>query len=273
MNQLSSKEYAMSYVDASPSELLHNSNEKYICISLVYYFYLKRSKLKRISQFKKTRGLKRKLNTQKYIIESIEKKLIAPVGLSNWNYREIALKNGKHILKEANIVTNQKEYHETITIGNEQLSYGHSISLGWYSVVLATFLSQVGKIAKIENKNNAVIFLDLLSGDKINNLRSFNVVEYIIDNSELSNFQIETIKNNNLDKLGFAYGTKNGTTKEIKNDYEYVITDWIVQSFHSLLKYEKGNLEKTSEEYQLSELAKYLLNKGVFIIKNAIDLI
>jgi hypothetical protein len=273
MNQLSTKEYAISYADASPSELLHNSTEDFICIAMVYFFHVKRTKLRNISQFKKTRGLKRKLQTQKYIIESIESGLIAPMGTSNWNHRIIALKNGKHILKSADIVKEEMDYSENVLIGTEKLSYGHCVSLGWYSVVLASFLKQIGQVAKIENKKNAAIFLDLLPGDNINSLKNFNIVQHIIDNSELVEFQLESIETNKLEKLGVAYGIKDGTTKGIKNDYEYVITDWIVQSFFSLLKYEKNNLDKSSDEYLLSELAKYLINKGVFKISNAIELV
>lgn len=267
------KEYALGYADASPSELLHNSDSKYICIALVYFFYTKRSQLRKISQFKKTRGIKRKLQTQKYIIDSIENGLIAPVGISNWNESSVALENGKYILKEAGIVTDEKDFSDLIEIGEHSLSYGHCVSLGWYSIVLSTFLKQIGQIAKIENKSKVAILLDLLPGDRIHNLRSFNVVEKIIDKSILEEFQMEAIEENGLEIMGYAYGLKDGTTKGIKNDFEYVITDWIVQSFYSLLIYEKEKLKKTSDEYQLSLLAKYLIDKGVFKIRNAFKLI
>ena len=267
------KEYALGYADASPSELLHNSDSKYICIALVYFFYTKRSQLRKISQFKKTRGIKRKLQTQRYIIDSIENGLIAPMGISNWNESGVALENGKYILKEAGIVTDEKDFSDLIEISEQRLSYGHCVSLGWYSIVLSTFLKQIGQIAKIENKTKVAILLDLLPGDRIHNLRSFNVVEKIIDKSVLEEFQLEAIEENGLEIMGYAYGLKDGTTKGIKNDFEYVITDWIVQSFYSLLIYEKENLEKSSDEYQLSELAKYLIDKGVFKITNAFKLI
>ena len=125
----------------------------------------------------------------------------------------------------------------------------------------------------IENKTKVAILLDLLPGDRIHNLRSFNVVEKIIDKSVLEEFQTEAIEENGLEIMGYAYGLKDGTTKGIKNDFEYVITDWIVQYFYSLLIYEKENLKKSSDEYQLSQLAKYLIDKGVFKIRNAFKLI
>jgi hypothetical protein len=269
----STQEFALGFADASPSELLHNSDTQFICIAVVYFFFVKRSKLKQISQFKKTRGLKRKLQTQNYIIESIENGLIAPAGISNWNERSVALENGKHILNQAEIVTEEKQYSDLIEIGQEKISYGHCVSLGWYSIVLSTFLKYIGQIAKIENKPKVAILLDLLPGDRIHNLRSLNVVQEIIDNSVLEEFQVEAIDDNKLEIIGYAYGQKEGTTKGIKNDFEYVITDWIVQSFYSLLVYEKENLNKTSNEYQLSRLAKYLLDKGVFTIRNAFKLV
>ncbi len=269
----STKEYALGFADASPSELLHNSDTKFICIAVVYFFFVKRSQLKKISQFKKTRGLKRKLQTQNYIIESIENGLIAPAGISNWNERSIALENGKYILNQAGIVTEEKQYSDLIEIGQESISYGHCVSLGWYSIVLSTFLKYISQIAKIENKSKVAILLDLLPGDRIHNLRSFNVVQEIIDNSVLEEFQLDAVEDNELEIIGYAYGQKDGTTKGIKNDFEYVITDWIVQSFYSLLIYEKENLDKSSNEYQLSLLAKYLLDKGVFKIKNAFKLV
>lgn len=268
-----SKEYALGYVDASPSELLHNSKTKYICLTVVYFFSINKSQLIKISQFKKTRGLKRKLQTQKCIIDSIENGLIAPMGISNWNERKIALENGKYILNQAKIVTEEKDFSDLIEIGQEKISYGHCVSLGWYSIVLSTFLKQIGQIAKIENKSKVAILLDLLPGDRIHNLRSFNVVQEIIDKSVLEEFQFEAIKENKLEIIGYAYGQKNGTTKGIKNDFEYVITDWIVQSFYSLLIYEKENLDKSSNEYQLSFLAKYLMDKNVFKITNAFKLV
>lgn len=272
VSSFNTKEYALGYVDSSPSELLHNSKTEYICIALVYFSFVKRTQLRKISQFKETRGLKRKLQTQKYLIYSIENGLIAPNGITNWNKKSVALENGKFILKQAGIAADEKEYSHLIEIGKEKLSYGHCVSLGWYSIVLSIFLKQIGKIAKIDNKNKVAILLDLLPGDNIHNQRSFNIVQEIIDNTELEDFQLEAIEENKLEIIGFAYGQKNGTTKDLKNEFEYVITDWIVQSFYSLLIYEKEGLDESSKEFQLSLLAKYLIKKGVFEIKNAFSL-
>lgn len=272
-DKLSTEHFSLNFIDASPSELIHNSDEKYISIAFVHYFHINKKELKKISQFKNTRGIKRKLQTQKYIIDSIDKNLINLMGISNWNLSEVALKNGAHILKLAEVSENEKNFNQNIVINGENVSFGLCVSLGWYSIVLASFMSQIGQIARVTNKKNAAILLDLLSGDNIFSVRNMKIVENIIDNSILSEFQIDAIKNNNLETLGFGYGQKNGNTKDLKNDFEYVIIDWIVQSFHSLLLYEKDNLNKNSEEYELSRLAKYLLNTNKFKISDAFQLI
>ena len=88
-----------------------------------------------------------------------------------------------------------------------------------------------------------------------------------------SDSQLETIEKYNLKKIGYGYGVKNGTTKDLKNDYEFVITDWIAQSLHSLLIYEKDNLGKESDQYKLSKLARDLVDDDKLKIwKNAIKL-
>jgi hypothetical protein len=266
------KEYALGFVDACPSELLHNSSTKYICIVFVYFFFIKRNQLQNIRQFKKTRGLKRRLQTQNYIIDCIENKLMAPMGFSNWNERIVALENGKYILEQSKIVSGEKEFSDLIKIEQENLSYGHCVSLGWYSIVLSVFLKEIGRIAKIESKSKVAILLDLFPGDNIYNQRSFNVIQEIINKSELIDFQFDAIQDNKLEIMGFAYGQKDGMTKGIKNEFEYTITDWIAQSFYSLLIYEKEKLDKSSDEFQLSLLARYLTNKGVFKIKNAFSI-
>lgn len=272
-DELESENFSLNYIDASPSELIHNSDEKFISIIFVHFFHISRNKLKQISQFKKTRGIKRKLQTQKYIIDSLDNNLINLCGISNWNLSEVALKNGAHILNLSMNVEKDKSLNDDIVINGISVNYGLCVSLGWYSIVLASFMSQIGQIARVTNKKNAAILLDLLSGDSIFNFRNIKIVENIIDNSILSKFQTDAIQTNKLETLGFGYGQKNGNTKDLKNDFEYVIVDWIVQSFHSLLQFEKDNLNKDSEEYKLSELARYLIHKRKFRISDAFELI
>ncbi|MDF2833747.1 hypothetical protein [Chryseobacterium indoltheticum] len=267
-DELSSKHFSINFVDASPSELIHNSNEKFISIVSVHFFHLNRSKLKKISQFKKTRGIKRKLQTQKYIIDSVDNNLVNLLGISNWNLREVALKNGMYILKLAKIIDKEKDFNENIVINNVSVNYGLCISLGWYSIVLATFMSQIGQIARVTNKKNAAILLDLLPGDNISNFRNMRIVESIIENSILSDFQTDAIKNNKLELWALVMGKKMVLQKTLKMILSMSL---LIGSYNLFIHF--FNLKKNSVEYQLSELARYLLKKEKFKIIDAFQII
>lgn len=269
--QLSERKEAIAFVDATPSELIHNSSDKYICIVLVHYLQIKRNQIDKLPQFKDSRTLDRRIKIQKKIIDYIKKEIISPIGILNFNYKNIALQNGKVILKKFTKNENY-DFLDKITIGNEEMKYGQSLSLAWYSIVLSKFLMEMGRIAKAENKNNVAILLDLLPGDNINSFRNMNTIKFLINNTELEEFQNLAIQENNLEKIGYGYGVKNESTREIKNSLDYVLTDWIVQSFYSLLKYEKENLDIYSSEFKLSELARYLINKKTFTIQKAYKL-
>lgn len=271
--QISDKDYTVGYVDASPSELLHNGTEDFLCIGFATYFHVDRSALKNISQFKKTRGLKRKLQTQNYIIENIITDKISPYGLVSWNYRDLALKNGAFILADAGIVSSGNDFAEQVMIGSHHVSFGLANSLAWYSIAISIFLKYMSQIAKVQEKKKVAMFLDLLPGDNSLNLRNFEIVEFIINNSKLEEFQTEAIEANGLEIIGYGYGEKDSSTRDLKNDYEFVVTDWILQSFYSLLKYEREKLDKSSEAYQLSKLAQYLLNDKRYEIRNAFNLV
>jgi hypothetical protein len=75
-----------------------------------------------------------------------------------------------------------------------------------------------------------------------------------------------------MDGIGLAYGMKDGSTKAIKEDYEFTVTDWIAQSFNSLTLYEKFKLGKNSNEFQLAKLAQFLLYKGNFKLIDGIEI-
>lgn len=272
MEELSRKECTFAYTDACPSELLHNSHEEYLCIGLINFLYIDKGTLSKFSQFKKTRGTERRLKVQRYIIEAIKKELIVLGGVINWNYRDEALQNGEKILAKTGILSSKGKYDEMIQIGNETLSYGHAVSLGWYSIVLALFLKQLGVFAKVERKKMAMILIDLLPGDNEHWRRNLDVVRFITNNTELKEFQRDSLRKNGFTKIGYGYGIKDGSTKNLKNDFEYTIVDWIVQSFHSFILYKMKNLESESKEYQLSELARYLLNNEVFKMHDPIVL-
>ena len=273
ITQIDKDEYILAYVDACPSELIQNSQERFICVGLVTYFGIDRKNLKSISQFKKTRGLNRKLQTQEYIIQNIKNERILPVGIINWNFKPLALKNGLFILNDAGLLKEENIDSQKITMINYEIKLGLCTSLSWYSIVISIFLKFIGPLAKLQDKNKVAIFLDLLPGDNIDGQRNFEIVEYLINNSRLSDFQADAIIENNLDLIGFGYGIKEKSTKDFKNDYEFVITDWIVQSFYSMIKYQTENLQMDSDEYQLSKLARFLLDENKFKMRRPFSLI
>ncbi|OYQ35683.1 hypothetical protein CHU92_10745 [Flavobacterium cyanobacteriorum] len=270
---LSSLEYKFGYVDASPSELIQNSSESFLCVGITTFFKVDRDNLLNLTQFKKVRGIKRKLQVQNYLIQAIHQKKIVPFGMISWNYRDIALKNGEFILKDAQIIHQSNQTANTVVVNNHEISIGLATSLGWYAIVIAMFLKFMGEVAKAVNQEKVAIFLDLLPGDNFKKQRNFEIVEQIINNSQLKGFQENALADYNLNLIGYGYGMHDKSTKNLKNDYEFVITDWIVQSFYSLIKYEKEDLDKSSEAFKLSKLATFLIDNRYFKIKNAFSLI
>lgn len=267
MEEVDSKYFTITYADACPSELVHSSTDPFLSIGLIGYLRLERSSLRKLNQYKNTRGISRKLNTQEYIISTMKSGLIIPTGVVSWNKREIVIKNGEFILSKYNIAKKQESFKAIVELNGEQVSYGHLVSLAWYSMVLATFAKNIGVITKYEQKQNAIILIDLLPGDNQFVRRNLKLVRYIIDHSELIEFFDDVIIEHSLKKIGFGYGIKDNSTKVIKNDFEYVIVDWIVQSFNSLILYEKLKLGKETDVFKLSELARFLIDgKQVKII-------
>jgi hypothetical protein len=264
---------SISYADASPSELIHNSSEKYICAGMVTFFDVQREHLKFIRQFKETRGIERKLKNQAYIVDSISKGLVKPEGLIMWNYVEVALENARHFLVGESLIEVGAKNSDMIQIKGHEISVGHLTSLTWYSIIIAVFLKQIGVISKYQNKAKAALFLDLLPGDDINKRRNLDIVTFLFDNTYLNEFRQDALGDNKLAQIGFGYGIKNNSTQELKNDFEFALTDWIIQSFHSLIKYEKNKLTKESNEFLLSQLAYYLLENNLVKLKNPIKLI
>jgi hypothetical protein len=268
---LSRKDFTISYTDACPCELIHQTTHPYLSIALVNFWEVDRTRLRPILQFKKTRGLERRKKTQDYIINCIEKGIIVPLGVVSWNERQAALQSGRVILNKYNLVPFTDDLRAIVNIADEQLCYGHAVSLAWYSLALAIFAKNLGVMTKFERKVKAAILIDLLPGDNINFRKNLKLVNYIIDYSELSGFFTDTLKENGLDGIALAYGMKNDSTKAIKEDYEFTITDWIVQSFNSLILYEKFSLGKNSEEFELAKLAQYLLYKRSFKLIDGIN--
>ena len=273
ISEINSKHYTTAYVDACPSELIQNSTESFLCVGLTTFSHLNRKNLKPISQYKKTRGLKRKLQIQDYLIQKIKDEEILLTGVVCWNYQLTALKNGLLILNEAGLLTDENLTTEEISISDLNVKLGICISLSWYSVVISMFFKYLSQIAKIQKKKKVAIFLDLLPGDNLNSQKKFEIVEYLINNSRLSEFQTDAMTENNLEVIGYGYGMLEKSLRDFKNDYEFVITDWIISSFYSLVKYQQGNLNINSDEYQLSKLARFLLDEEIFTIRKPFKLV
>jgi hypothetical protein len=276
MNQiepLSRKEFTITYADACPSELIHHTAHPYLSIALVNFWNVDRSKLRQLSQFKKTRGLERRMKTQDYIIDCVEKGTIIPVGVVSWNERASVLQSGRVILNKYGLVPFADDFSANVLLAGEQISYGQAVSLAWYSLALAIFSKNLGTMTSFERKKKGAILIDLLPGDNVNFRKNLKIVNYIIDNSELGEFFADTIKEHQMDGVGLAYGIKDGSTKAIKEDYEFTVTDWIAQSFNSLTLYEKFKLGKNSDEFKLAKLAQFLLYKGHFKLIDGIEVI
>jgi hypothetical protein len=270
-DQLSRKDFTISYTDACPSELIHNTHHPYLSIALVNFWEMDRTKLRSVLQFKKTRGLDRRIKTQDYIIDCVEKGIIIPLGVASWNERQAALQSGRVILNKYKLIPFCDNFSTPVTLAGEAISYGHAVSLAWYSLALAIFAKNLGTMTKFERKKKSAILIDLLPGDNINYRKNLKIVNYIVDHSELGDFFADAIRDNELEGIGLGYGIKNGSTKDIKEDYEFTITDWIAQSFNSLTLYEKFHLGKNSNEFQLAKLAQFLLYKGHFKLIDGLE--
>ncbi|NCD68247.1 hypothetical protein [Mucilaginibacter agri] len=270
---LSRREFTITYTDACPSELIHNTSHPYLSITLVNFLNVEREKLLKILQFKKARGLDRRMKVQDYIIDCIEKGTVIPLGVSSWNERTSVLQSGKVILNKYGLVPFTDDFSNSVTLADEQISYGHAVSLAWYSLALAVFAKRIGPMMSHEQKKKAAILIDLLPGDNINFKKNLKIVNYIIDNSELAEFFMDTIRDYQIDGIGLAYGIKDGSTKAIKEDYEFTVTDWIAQSFNSLTLYEKFSLGKNSDEFKLAKLAQFLLYNKYFNLIDGIEII
>ena len=266
--QISRSDHSICYVDTCPSERIVLDDNSILAFGLVNYLEIDRNQLKRISQFKKVRGLDRKIKIQRYLIEKIKERVIVPCGVIRWNYKSLSFKNGEFILYANNLIGKTESKQRKILIAEEHIKYNDLVSLAWYSLILSDFLKSAGSFAESEVKSGAIIFLDLLPGDNDQKHRNLKLINHIIHNSELIEFQNDVIQKNKVKNLGFGYGWKNRSTKELKMDFEYTICDWITNSFHSFIscKFCKMNSDKKYHTDQ-SQLAIFLMNEGLFKIK------
>lgn len=267
MKEFSRKDNTIVFVDTSPSELIHTLTDKILVFSLINYHNIEFQEVK-LRQFKDTRTLDRKLKAQDYIINCFERRKISGYGTIAWNTQKLALHNANFFLTSQKLLTkNQLDRSERIDIAGENISIGHFLSLTWYSLVLARNASTVAYMTKFEKKTKSAILLDLLPGDSINSSRNLNVVRYIINNSILNGLFEEAIRDNKLDYIAFGYGMKDGSTKTLKNQPPFTISDWITQSFYSKLRCEKIVLdEHYNDNIKFSLLANYLIEKKFFLI-------
>lgn len=267
MEEVSREDHTLVFVDTSPSELIHNLTDKILIFTLINFHNIEFDHV-RIKQFKDTRTLDRKLKTQDYIINCFETGKIAAYGAIAWNTQKLALYNANVLLASQKLLTEAQLYNsERIQIADENVSVGHFLSLAWYSLVLSRLADTVAFMTKFEKKSKAVILLDLLPGDSLHSSRNLNIVRYIINNSILDGLFRDAITKNKLEHIGFGYGMKDGSTKELKNHPPLTITDWITQSFYSKLRCEKIiRDEHYDDNIKFSLLANYLMEKKLFLI-------
>jgi hypothetical protein len=267
MQEFSRKDHTITFVDTCPSELIHTLTDKILVFSHINYDSIEIDQIK-LRQFKDTRTEDRKLKTQDYVINCFETKKITGYGVIRWNSQKIALGNAFNLLKFMNIqIPSGFSNSERIEIAGEKVSVGHLLSLSWYSVLLSACAREIGVYTKVENKQKALILMDLLPGDSIQSSRNLNIVRFLIKNSVLDGMFSDVIKSKNLKHIAFGYGTKDGSTKDLKNSPPNTISDWITQSFYCKLRCEKIIKDEHYEmNLRFSKLANYLTDKKFFLV-------
>jgi len=262
--ELERKTCTFSYVDVCPSELFHNTDSTHLAFVLTNFIHIEKPALNQIRQFKDTRGLDRRSKTMDYLINQIERNQILFMSIGYLTHKSVAFDNGKNFLLHHKLITEYTDNNVRVRINDFETSVGQLISLTWYSVMLSAFAKEVGTFIKFEKKGQGMIFLDLLPGDNQDDKRTkLEVMKYLTGHSELKSFFDEAVRDNGIERIGYGYGMKNNSTKDLKNDFEFVITDWIAQSLYCLNS--KGLTKNEDEEkrnFELSKLANYLTKKG-----------
>ncbi|MFN3794888.1 MAG: hypothetical protein ACK4RX_09500, partial [Chitinophagaceae bacterium] len=94
-----------------------------------------------------------------------------------------------------------------------------------------------------------------------------NIVRHLIKKSILDGLFEDAIKNNHLKHITFGYGSKEGSTRDLKNSPPSTVSDWITQSFYCKLKCEKIIRDESYENNaQYTKLADYLIDKKFFLV-------
>jgi len=274
MQEFSRKDHTITFVDTSPSELIHTLSDKILVFSHINYDNIEFDAIK-LRQFKETRTVERKLKMQDNIIDCFESKKITGYGTIRWNSQKMALSNATNLLISSSFITeNELQSSERVDIAGENVSLGHLLSLSWYAILLSLCPREISIWIKVENKNKGMILMDLLPGDSINSSRNLNIVRYIIKNSILDGMFSDAIKAKNLKHIAFGYGSREGSTKDLKNSPPSTISDWITQSFYCKLRCEKIVKDEFFEtNIKFSKLADYLIGKKFFLIDKPFRLI
>ena len=267
MQDFSRKDHTITFVDTSPSELFHSLTDKILIFSHINYDNIEIDDIQ-LRQFKDTRTPERKLKAQDYVIDCFEKRKVTGYGTIKWNSQKLALYNATTLLVSYGFISSRQfTISDRIDIANENVSYGHLLSLSWYSVLLSLCAREIAVWTKFEKKEKGLILMDLLPGDSIDSSRNLNIVRHLIKNSILDGLFEDAIKNNHLKHIAFGYGSKEGSTRDLKKSPPNTISDWITQSFYCKLKCEKIIKDDTYEtNIQYSKLADYLVEKKFFLI-------
>jgi hypothetical protein len=268
MRDFSRKDHTITFVDTCPSELIHSLTDKILIFSHINYDNIEFDEI-RLRQFKKTRTIERKLKAQDYVIECFESKKITGYGIIRWNTQKLALHNASTLLISSGFITaSQLHSPERIEIAGENVSVGHLLSLAWYAVLLSLCPREISIWTKrVEGKEKSLILMDLLPGDSIDSSRNLNIVRFIIKNSILDGLFSDAIKDKKLQHIAFGYGSKEGSTKDLKKSPPSTISDWITQSFYCKLRCEKIIKDELFESnIKFSKLADYLIEKKFFLI-------
>lgn len=152
MQEFSRKDSTITFVDTSPSELIHSLADKILIFSHINYDNIEIDEIQ-LRQFKDTRTTERKLKAQDYIIDCFEKRKIAGYGTVKWNTQKLALYNATTLLVASGFISSrQLIVSDRIDIAGENVSYGHLLSLSWYSVLLSLCAREIAVWIKFEKK-------------------------------------------------------------------------------------------------------------------------
>ena len=264
---LENKSTSLSFFDVCPSELFFNGQEQKITHIVVNFFDIKKPNLKLIPQSKNSRGLDNKIKNNYYLIENISNGNISLLCEAMISDKNIAIQNGFNYLVKEKILE-EKEYdfeNESIFFLNEKIKVSKLIALAWFSICITIFTFNLAKIAKAINKKEFAILFDLISGDSPKRFVNKEIIQYLIFKTSLFKNIENDLLNNNIERIGIAYGADYNEKEKIKNTHEFVFTDMIARSIYNSI--DEANL--TEKEKKLSELAQFLTEKGLLKIINS----